>query len=181
LGTSSSSSSDTADLEKAFLLQQQQVITRLKETPAIGRLVVHLTPDIRHWAGTVDDVEVRAGDVLTIPKQPNFVLVNGEVYSPNALSVRPGKNAEWYLNQAGGMTEFANKKDVYVIRANGQVIGRGTGGWWRSNVKGLVLKPGDTVIVPEKLLVGDSVWKHLVEAAEVVGSLGLAARVGTSF
>lgn len=182
-GTSSSSgASDTADLEKAFLLQQQQVITHLKETPVSGRLVVHISSDLKNWAGTVDDIEMRSGDVLIIPKKPNFILVAGEVYSPNAISVRPGKNAQWYLKQAGGTTELAKKSDIYVVRANGQVVGKGSGGgWWGGSVKSLVLQPGDSVIVPEKILIGTSTWQHLVEAAQVVGGLALAGRFATSF
>ena len=177
----SSSASDQADLQKAFLMQQQEAITRLKSAPASGRLVLRLSPDIQHWENTADDVEVRDGDVLTIPKKPNFVMVSGEVYNPNALSFRPGKNARWYLTQAGGTTELANKKDVYVIRANGSVVGHGSEGWWGGNVMGLVLQPGDTIVVPEKIMLGNTAWHRLLEAASLVGSIGLAGRFAASF
>jgi protein involved in polysaccharide export with SLBB domain len=168
-------------LQKAFLLQQQEAITRLKSAPASGRLVLRLSPDIQHWENTADDVEVRDGDVLTIPKKPNFVMVSGEVYNPNAISFRPGKNTHWYLTQAGGTTELANKKDVYVIRANGSVVGHGSEGWWGGNVMGLVLQPGDTIVVPEKIMLGNTAWHRLLEAAGLVGSIGLAGRFAASF
>jgi protein involved in polysaccharide export with SLBB domain len=180
-GSSNSSASDQADLQKAFLLQQQEAVTRLKSAPASGRLVLRISPDVKHWENTADDVEVRDGDVLTIPKKPNFILVSGEVYNPNAISFRPGKNTAWYLTQAGGTTELANKKDAYVIRANGSVIGHGGGGWWGGNVMSLVLQPGDTVVVPEKIMLGNTTWHRLLEAATLVGSIGLAGRFAASF
>jgi protein involved in polysaccharide export with SLBB domain len=180
-GSTSSSASDQADMEKAFLLQQQEAITRLKNVPASGRLVLRISPDLKHWANTADDIEVRDGDILTIPKKPNFIMVSGEVYNPNAISYRPGKNTAWYLTQGGGMTELANKKDVYVIRANGSVVGHGSAGWWGGNVMSLVLEPGDTVVVPEKILLGNTTWHRLLEAASLVGSIGLAGRFAASF
>ena len=45
---------------------------------------------------------VDSGDVITIPKTPSFVLVSGQVYDAAALTCTPGKNAGWYLRQAGG-------------------------------------------------------------------------------
>jgi protein involved in polysaccharide export with SLBB domain len=180
-GSTSNSASDSADLEKAFLLEQQQVATHLRETPVIGRLVIRIPDQLKRWINSQDDIELRDGDILTIPKKPNFVLVSGEVYGPNAISIRRGRNAEWYLRQAGGTTELAKKSDIYVIRADGEVIGKGGGGWWGGKVKNLVLQPGDSIVVPEKIMIGNSVWQRLVESASVLGNLAVAGRVATSF
>ena len=80
------------------------MLARLKSQPPTGRLVVHITADISSWEGTDIDIELRRGDVLTIPKRPGFVLVTGQVYNATALTFTPGKTAAWYLQHAGGTT-----------------------------------------------------------------------------
>jgi protein involved in polysaccharide export with SLBB domain len=50
--------------------------------------------------------------------------VTGQVYNVTALTFTEGKTAKWYLQHAGGTSDAANRKDIFVIRANGSVIGR---------------------------------------------------------
>ncbi|HEY6766419.1 MAG TPA: SLBB domain-containing protein, partial [Candidatus Sulfotelmatobacter sp.] len=104
--------------------QQAQAIAQLKSHPPTGRMVIHISADIDSWANTPADIELRRGDVLTIPKRPGFVLVTGQVYNQTALTFTPNHKASWYLSQSGGTNPTANKKDAFIIRANGTVIGR---------------------------------------------------------
>jgi len=159
-------------------LQQQQLIDRLKSEPPAGRLVVHINGDINKWENGPQDVELRKGDVLVIPKRPTQVMVSGQVYNPTAVTYQPGKDAAWYLRQAGGASELANKKSIYVIRADGSIVGRetGTSGFWHQSVLGTVLRPGDTVVVPERLLGGTPVFKTLLESAQIISSIAVTAK-----
>jgi hypothetical protein len=163
--------------------QQQQVLSALKNQSASGRLVIHISPDIQRWKGTPADIEVRAGDTLFIPKRPNFVIVSGQVYNSSAVSYAPGKNAGWYLQQAGGATKLADKRSVYVIRADGSVVGRegGTVSFWRGDVLSLKMQPGDMVVVPEKMITGSSAWKEILTAAQFMSSVAIAASVVRNF
>ena len=79
----------------AALTQWQATIDRLQSIPPAGRLVIHISNDVRRWANSSSDIQVRAGDVIYIPKKPNFVMVDGAVYNPTAVSFRPGKSAGW--------------------------------------------------------------------------------------
>jgi len=173
---------DQAGVVGAALQQQQQVLASLRSQTASGRLVIHISSDINKWTNSVDDIELRAGDKIVIPKRPNFVLVSGQVYNASAISYEPGKNAGWYLQQAGGGTNQADKKNVFIIRADGSVLGHGnTGtGLWRGSVLSTHLQPGDTVVMPEKYF-GTNVWKTLLEAGSFASSMAIAARVATSF
>jgi len=126
------------------------------------------------------DVEVRSGDSLIIPRKPNFVLVAGQVYNPTAITYAAGKNAGWYLRQAGGPTTSGNKREIFVVRANGSVIGKNSGTWWSGNVLSSLLQPGDTVFVPEKTSSNDKL-KFWSESAQVMSGLAVAARVAISF
>jgi protein involved in polysaccharide export with SLBB domain len=166
--------------KEASLSQWQNAVEKLQNTPPVGRLVIHITNDVRRWANTSADLEVRAGDVLIVPKQPNFVMVNGAVYNSTAITFRSGKSAEWYLSQAGGSTVMANKKAIFVVRANGAVVG-GSGGMWGGGALSAELRPGDMVMVPEKAVGGTSKWKTTLEASQLVYSVGIAIQVAKSF
>jgi protein involved in polysaccharide export with SLBB domain len=172
------SGQDTAALIQAMQQQQSQILSQLRNQPVTGRLVITITPDIAEWENTPADITLRAGDSITIPKQPNFVLSYGEVYNPNAITYKPGKTAGWYLKQAGGPTELANKKGIYVIRANGSVVSSGgTSDLFSGGVLNTKMQPGDVLVVPEKFVTGSSAWKTTLETAQFLTSLALAAAV----
>ena len=178
---------DTGDedekLAKSSILQQwHNTLEQLEDLPPTGRLVVHISSDVRRWANTPSDVEVRAGDTLFVPKRPNYVVVNGQVYNPTAITYRPGKNAGWYLRQAGGPDNMANRKAVFVIRADGSVVGgKGSGEWFTGDVLSAELRPGDMIFVPEKALGGPPLWKNTLQAAQLLSSVAVAVSVGHGF
>jgi protein involved in polysaccharide export with SLBB domain len=156
--------------------QEQQVVARLRSAPAIGRLVIHITADIDSWAGTPADIEVRKGDVLKIPKRPGFVLVSGQVYNTTAITFAPNRSAGWYLSRAGGSTAAADRKEVFIIRANGSVVGRRSGGWG-SSVLDTKLEPGDVVVVPQKIIGAGLFWRNLLLGAQAASSIAITAGI----
>jgi protein involved in polysaccharide export with SLBB domain len=174
LAPSLSTQDDAATLQ-LLIQQQKEVVERLRSQPAIGRLVIKISSDIASWEGTPADIELRRGDMLTIPKKPGFVLVSGQVYNASAITFVPGKNAGWYLKRAGGSTEGGNTKEVLVIRANGLVVGRRSGEWYDSSVLDTKLEPGDVVVVPQKVFGGSATWRNLFATAQVLSSVGFAA------
>jgi protein involved in polysaccharide export with SLBB domain len=160
--------------------QQAHVVGDLKSHPPDGRMVIHITADIDSWANTPADIELRRGDVLTIPKRPGFVLVTGQVYNATALSFAPGRTADWYLAHAGGTNSTADRKQVFIIRANGSVVGRHSGDWFSGSVLSTRLEPGDVVVVPQKIIGGSLFWKNLLTAGQLAASYAVAAGVTTA-
>jgi protein involved in polysaccharide export with SLBB domain len=174
---------EAALVSQSASIQQQQLIDRLKNEPPVGRLVVRINGDIAKWQNGSEDVELRKGDVIVIPKRPTQVMVTGQVYNPTAITYVPGKDASWYLRQSGGASELANKKMIFVVRADGSVVGREGGGvsFWHESVLGTVLRPGDTVVVPERLLGGTPVFKTLLESAQIISSIAISAKAVGAF
>jgi polysaccharide biosynthesis/export protein len=152
------------------LRQYQNALTQLGTNTPIGRVTMRISPDMNHWKNTAADLEVRAGDTLVIPKRPSIVMVTGQVFNPTAVSYRPGKSAKWYLSQSGGPTAVANKKAIFVIRADGSVIGAKES-LWSGRSLNAVLQPGDTVVVPEKAIGGGVQWQTLFLATQVASSV----------
>lgn len=93
--------------------------------------------------GSEYDLVLREGDVLSVPKLNNTVKINGAVMMPNTVGYLSDKNANYYLDQAGGYALNAKKSKKFVIYMNGQVA-RIKG---RSKDK---IEPGCEIIVPSK-------------------------------
>lgn len=166
--------------KEAAVSQWQSALQKLQSSPPSGRLVIHISKDIKRWKDTPADLQVRAGDIVHIPKRSNFVMVEGSVYNPTAVTYKPGKDAAWYLKQAGGPTNSANKKAVFVIRADGSVAG-GSGGLFSGGIGHESLHPGDLVMVPEKAFSGTTKWKQTLESAQLAYAVGIAIQVARAF
>ena len=171
------SGSDQSATLQLIVQQQQQVLQRLRTQPASGRMVIKIGSDIAAWENSAADIELRAGDVLNVPKRPGFVLITGQVYNSAAITYTPGKNAGWYLRRAGGPTEMASKKEVFVIRANGSVVGRDSGQRFGEDVLSTKLDPGDVLVVPQKIIGGSVFWRNLLATAQFMSSFAITAKV----
>jgi polysaccharide biosynthesis/export protein len=156
--------------KEAALQQYQTTIQQLVANPPLGRVSIRISSDINRWKNTSADIEVRAGDSLIIPKKPSYVMVSGQVFNPTAVAFRPGKSAKWYLSQAGGPTQLGDKKAVFVVRADGSVLGSSKG-LFSGDSMGAVLQPGDTVVVPERAIGGPIQWQVIFTAAQVASSI----------
>jgi protein involved in polysaccharide export with SLBB domain len=172
---------DQMAVVQAAAQQQKEILEKLRSQPASGRMVIHIDADISRWANTPADIELRSGDVLTVPKRPGFVLVTGQVYNASAITFIPGKNAGWYLRRAGGTNDVANRKEIFVIRANGSVVGKRSGEWFDRDVLSTRLDPGDVVVVPQKVIGGSMFWRNLLTVAQLSSSIAFTAAVAGVF
>ena len=93
--------------------------------------------------GSDEDMVLREGDVLFVPKYVSTVTINGAVMYPNTILYQKGSSLSYYIEQAGGFGNRALKRRVYVIYMNGMV----------SRLKrrmGNAIEPGCEIIVPSK-------------------------------
>ena len=125
----------------------QEVVRELRTTQPVGRLVIHLTRLMREPVGGPDDVVLQNGDRLFVPKLAQEVMLIGEVQNPTALLYHPGWSRNDYINRSGGLTRNADRKRIYVVRADGEVVGGERVGWFR-RAQSVDMRPGDTVVVP---------------------------------
>ena len=116
--------------------------------------------------GSADDLVLQEGDQLIIPEMINTVKISGEVLYPNSVVYVPKKRLKYYIGQAGGYSDEANKSKAFVIYMNGHVE-RG---------RNAVIEPGCQIIVPTKPRRDDAnniqKWLSIATSA---GSLGTMA------
>ncbi|GEM_PF-210625 len=140
----------------------QNVLNSSQNQQADGRMVIHVNA-MGDKSGTPDDVVLEDGDQIMVPMIPSSVNVMGEVNHPSSFLRLASYTVSDYINEAGGYTRFADKKQVFVIKADGSVVT--AEGYDQSRRSALFpvlplisgglmsskLDVGDTVYVPENL------------------------------
>jgi protein involved in polysaccharide export with SLBB domain len=170
-------------IQQHFLASQQALLQKLVSIQASGRVVIQLLP-LRELEGTEWDVILEDGDSLAVPERPQTVAVVGQVYNPTSLLWEPdNRRAGYYLQRTGGPTPDAEEKRMYVVRADGTVVsseGEGGTNWWtRGGIRSLDLYPGDTVLVPERLL-RVSYLKEFRDISQILYQIAIAAGVAVA-
>jgi polysaccharide biosynthesis/export protein len=123
----------------------QQLIEQLRNTKPVGRLVININSVLKGGAGA--DVLLRNDDKILIPKKTQEITILGEVQSPTSHLYQADLTRDDYIAKSGGTTQKADRKRIYIVRANGDVISGGRSGWFR-RTQAVDIKPGDTIVVP---------------------------------
>jgi protein involved in polysaccharide export with SLBB domain len=115
----------------------------IRDTELIG---INLEIIINNPHGS-EDMILREGDVISIPRQLQTVRMRGEVLYPTSARFRENAGFKQYISRAGGFTENSRRARAYVIYANGDVK--------RTRKILLVnnyphIEPGAEIIVPTK-------------------------------
>ena len=120
-----------------------------------------------------NNIVLKEGDIITVPKLDNTITVLGEVQQSAKLTYRPGLTVGGAIRAAGGLSDKARKSRVYVVYQNGSIKSRRSAGF------GLIrldpkLEPGATVVVPEKLpREGGSALGEIVGYTSTLATLAL--------
>ena len=126
----SSSTVEEAEIRarEAELIQNFVAQARLVEPN--GRMVVASNDRITN-------VRLQDGDVITIPERSESLLISGEVLIPQAMIFVAGQDVQEYVRRAGGFSQHADRKNILVVRQNGEVRSAGE----------VNLRAGDEILV----------------------------------
>jgi len=80
-------------------------------------------------------------------RRPREVTVIGEVQYATSHLYEPGLQRDDYIARSGGVTKQADRKRVYVVHADGEVVSTEQAGWFRRSGSD-EMRPGDTIVVP---------------------------------
>jgi protein involved in polysaccharide export with SLBB domain len=124
----------------------QNLLAQLRNTQPVGRLVIDVRAAIGAPGNVEDDVYLRPGDTLAIPRLRQYVTVIGEVQNPTAHIWKRKFDRDDYVSLSGGVTAKADKGRIYVVRADGSVVGTESSRWFSNS--NTAMRTGDTVVVP---------------------------------
>jgi protein involved in polysaccharide export with SLBB domain len=128
-----------ASQEAAFVVSYEQVVSRSSE----------------------HDVLLRDGDIVFVDRESRSVRVGGEVRRPSLVEFRPGRDADEYVELAGGFTDRASRSKMRVTRAgsNQTLLLKDAG----------IIRPGDFLWVPEKT--ERSTWSLVRDVAAIAAQV----------
>ena len=115
--------------------------------------------------GSDDDPILREGDRIVVPRYDGTVKINGEVLYPNTVYYKDGKDADYYINLAGGVTSTGKKSQTIIIYMNGMVA--------RADRKHKPA-PGCQIVVPTKRQrqgLGLQQWLSIGTSAASLGTM----------
>jgi len=147
----------------ASLLEQQMMLKDVLDSVVVlGRVMIDMTDEEQYKSFVLEDA-----DELFVPRNLSTVSVLGEVYNPATFRLdahRP--TVMHYLDIAGGPKQSADRKAIYVIRANGSVISNRA-----ARISSVTLEPGDVVIVPARIRYPNN-FKIFLDSADATLKIG---------
>lgn len=167
--------------QTALIAAQEQLarkrIEKLAELDPDGRLALDLDP----VTPVLPAVILEGDDAIFVPARPSFVSVLGAVQNENSFLWKADRTAAQYLEIAGPLTS-ADLDRFFVLRADGTVHSRGTGflSWFGNRTNGLVLEPGDIVMVPERFDIEPAFMRGLRDWTQILANFGIGVAGITS-
>ncbi len=137
----------------ASVASQRELVNRLREARATGRIVLHIDP-FHSGVNSLPELPLEDGDRFVVPPVPSTVGIVGAVYDPNSFLYVAHEHAGDYLRNAGGPNRNADRRQTFIIRADGSVISRQyleRTIWTDDKFNRQPIYPGDTIVVPEAI------------------------------
>ena len=141
--------------------------TQVFEIPAFYPVGIELDKALANPGGP-EDIVIREGDRLVVPQYNGTVKINGEVMYPNTVPYVKGKPASYYINQAGGYSARAKKRNAYIIHQNGFV--EKVNHWSKP-------MPGSEIVVPAKAVSTTTLSERLSIATSVGSFAAIIATI----
>jgi len=154
--------------------QAEQILENINGVSALGRMVIDLPSILK--APDNYDFQLVDGDTLEVPRFKPSVTVVGEVQFPTSHFFDNKLTVTDYIDRSGGTKQNADKRRIYIVKANGRVYLPSNSAWFRS--KGQALDPGDTIVVPldtdrvDRITMWTSVTQIMYQAALGVAAIG---------
>lgn len=124
----------------------QSLLANIRNATPVGRLVIDLQRSMGAQPGSEQDVVLKDGDRLLVPRVTQEVTVVGEVQSATSHLYRAELSRDDYIAMSGGLTSRADDDRIYVVRADGSVVTRSGNAWFSGG--GVDIRTGDTIVAP---------------------------------
>ncbi|MFJ1473641.1 SLBB domain-containing protein [Capnocytophaga cynodegmi] len=115
------------------------------------------------------DLILNEGDVLLIPSEKQTIEIKGEVLAPSLVRYEKGLSLRDYVNRAGGFSDRAKKRSIYVMYANGDIKSTNNSLFFKNYPE---LEPGAIIIVPSKP------ERQRISTSETIGIISAITTMG---
>ena len=147
-----------------------QLTTQLKNTNISGRIVADFVNQTKN-----STILVQNGDKITIPEYTNQVYVYGEVNSEGSTVFIEKKDVLFYLLKKGGLSDAADKDNIYVLQPNGETqkftFNKNV---FKNRSKDIEIYSGSIIFVPRKLDDTYSLRMRTQAYVSILGNLGIS-------
>ena len=170
----------------AVFVKQEQLIEKMRNTESTGRIAIKFDREFFEDLENENNILLENGDNFTLPTEPSTISIIGQVNNQNTVVYIPKFAVNDYINNAGGLTQFADKKNIFIIKANGFIVPANkvnskNGSWIFNKHTGFnsdMIEPGDTIFVPEDYTIkvnGLQKTKDITQIIfQIITSIGVA-------
>ena len=166
----------TQETQSVDFAEISSITETLQNFEGKGRLLVDLDKALAGVAG--ENLVLADGDRLAIPQKSLTVSIIGQVRRQGTHVFQSDYDVKDYVSLAAGMTSRADKKAMYIVKANGAVMSAKTS-WLKFSNPQQQLAPGDTIVVPVNNRYKDSLssWTDITQimyqSAVALAAIGL--------
>ena len=166
----------TQEIQSVDLAEINSITETLQNFEGKGRLLVDVDKALAGVAG--ENLVLVDGDRLVIPQKFLTVSIIGQVRRQGTHVFQSDYDVKDYLSLAAGMTSRADKKAMYIVKADGAVMSANTS-WLKFSNPQQQLAPGDTIVVPvnNRYKDGLSMWGDITQimyqSAVALAAIGL--------
>ena len=152
----------TQETQSVDFAEISSITETLQNFEGKGRLLVNLDKALAGVAG--ENLVLADGDRLAIPQKSLTVSIIGQVRRQGTHVFQSDYDVKDYVSLAAGMTSRADKKAMYIVKANGTVMSAKTS-WLKFSNPQQQLAPGDTIVVPVNNRYKDSLsmWQDITQ------------------
>lgn len=171
------SSKEELDATRAALEGLKRTIEILKSKRAEGRLLIQVS-SLEDLHRECENLELKGGDSLYIPRDPKAVNILGQVYNPASVLFSPLQDIGYYLSKVGGPNDNAEEGEIYLVKMDGTVVSRkqSSGFLFFNRFMARNVESGDTIVVPQRF--EKIAWiREIKDITSILGQVALVAGV----
>ena len=148
------------------------LLSEIKNIEPSGRVTTEFNLQVLK-DNPINDIYVNDKDKIFIPKLETTVFIYGEISNPGSLPFVDGKDVNYYINNSGGISRYAENDFIYIVSPDGVAT--------RISQKGISMffepmydiYPGSVIYVPREIGKIQGI-DFYATVAPVFGSLALS-------
>lgn len=125
-------------------------ISELKNSSVSGRINAEFNLE-KLMSNPSLNVKLMEGDEIIIPEVVDHIYIFGEIANQGTTSYIANQTLSGYLNNVGGMTDYADGSSIFILHPNGMSERVSRKNVFRENRDELVIYPGSIIFVPREI------------------------------